>query len=165
MSKNQLTTEQFNNLQDSFYQFDADGSGHIDAKELETVVKETVGQTLSDAELQNLFKQLDTDNNKQIDFNEFVVLMMSNFYDSIKISTNLLSTELFNALHDSFYKFDADKNGYIDVKELETVVTEALGQNLSETEIKELIKGVDTNFDRKLSFAEFIRLKMETDAS
>ena len=67
-------------------------------------------------------------------------------------------------MHDSFYKFDADKNGYIDVKELETVVKEALGQTLNEAEIKDLIKGVDTNLDRKLSFAEFIRLKMQTEA-
>mmetsp|Transcript_23355 Transcript_23355/g.37949 ORF Transcript_23355/g.37949 Transcript_23355/m.37949 type:complete len:114 (-) Transcript_23355:340-681(-) len=63
-------------LRDAFAVFDADNSGSISRSELKKLMK-NLGQTLSDAELDAMMDEVDTDGNGEIDFDEFKSMMLS----------------------------------------------------------------------------------------
>ena len=54
-------------LKDAFKVFDTDGSGSISRSEMKKLMKK-LGQTLSDAELDAMMDEVDTDKNGEIDF-------------------------------------------------------------------------------------------------
>merc|ERR1712039_1150564 len=65
---------QLNNLcylKQEFDAYDEDRSGYIDVKELKGLL-EKLGEELSDEELDQAFKELDSDNSGEIEFFEFV---------------------------------------------------------------------------------------------
>ena len=62
-------------LKDAFAVFDADGSGTISRSELKKLMK-SLGQKLSDAELDAMMDEVDTDGNGEIDFKEFKSMMV-----------------------------------------------------------------------------------------
>lgn len=62
-------------LRDAFAVFDSDGSGSISRSELKKLMK-NLGQTLSDAELDAMMDEVDTDGNGEIDFEEFKTMMV-----------------------------------------------------------------------------------------
>ena len=72
--RKKLTVEQINILKQQFLDFDDDGDGAIDRKELGTIMSH-FGQTLSDDELQNLLRELDSDGTNLLEFSEFVDLL------------------------------------------------------------------------------------------
>ena len=63
-------------LREAFDIFDTDGSGTMDADELEMAVN-GLGYSPSAAELQLMLSEADTDNSGEIDFEEFVVAVTS----------------------------------------------------------------------------------------
>ena len=65
-------------LKDAFAVFDADGSGTISRSELKKLMK-SLGQKLSDAELDAMMDEVDTDGNGEIDFKEFKSMMVRIF--------------------------------------------------------------------------------------
>ena len=54
--------------------FDKDKSGYIDGKEILTVTS-TLGQALSQDELETFMKEADLDGDGKLDYNEFVKMM------------------------------------------------------------------------------------------
>lgn len=78
-------------LRDAFAVFDADGSGSISRSELKKLMK-NLGQTLSDAELDAMMDEVDTDGNGEIDFHEFKSMMVSRTL--LPFWENLLSPNL-----------------------------------------------------------------------
>eukprot|EP00540_Astrosyne_radiata_P012102 CAMPEP_0116841188 /NCGR_PEP_ID=MMETSP0418-20121206/10785_1 /TAXON_ID=1158023 /ORGANISM="Astrosyne radiata, Strain 13vi08-1A" /LENGTH=221 /DNA_ID=CAMNT_0004471585 /DNA_START=69 /DNA_END=732 /DNA_ORIENTATION=+ len=67
-------------LRDAFNVFDSDGSGAIDRKELKRLMKK-LGQALSDAELDAMMSEVDTNGDGEISFEEFKAMMQSSFVD------------------------------------------------------------------------------------
>eukprot|EP00301_Raphidiophrys_heterophryoidea_P027390 c9636_g1_i1.p1 GENE.c9636_g1_i1~~c9636_g1_i1.p1 ORF type:complete len:183 (+),score=65.82 c9636_g1_i1:61-549(+) len=61
-------------LRDAFNVFDKDGDGCISKKEISEVLN-SLGQTLTDQELDLIMKYVDTDNNGTVDFDEFCQMM------------------------------------------------------------------------------------------
>ena len=74
-SKKQGSDDPDKELKDAFAVFDADGSGTISRTELKKLMK-NLGQTLSDAELDAMMDEVDTDGNGEIDFAEFKSMMV-----------------------------------------------------------------------------------------
>ena len=68
-----------------------------------------------------------------------------------------LTTEQILEFREAFQAFDKDGNGSITTKELGTVMR-SLGQNLSETEIREIIDEVDEDKNGTIDFQEFLSL-------
>ena len=64
----------YNEFKEAFKMFDEDGSGDIDVVELGKVFTQ-LGQNISEAELEDLIKEVDDDESGQIDFGEFLQLM------------------------------------------------------------------------------------------
>merc|ERR1711957_683611 len=63
-------------LRDAFSVFDDDSSGSISRAELKKLMK-NLGQTLTDAELDAMMDEVDTDGDGEIDFSEFKSMMQS----------------------------------------------------------------------------------------
>jgi len=57
----------------------------------------------------------------------------------------------------AFDSFDLDKNGFIGVGELRTIYT-AIGEEVSDAELDEMIKMVDTDGDGQCDFSEFTKM-------
>jgi len=63
-------------LEEAFKVFDADGNGQIDAAELKEAMT-TLGEPLTNEELNAMMKAADKDGNGTIDYKEFVALFLS----------------------------------------------------------------------------------------
>ena len=60
-------------------------------------------------------------------------------------------------MREAFKIFDRDGNGYIDLKELKTVITR-MGEPLSDKEADEIFRAADLNGDGKLDYDEFVQM-------
>ncbi|EEA21352.1 calmodulin, putative [Talaromyces marneffei ATCC 18224] len=70
-------TDEEAELRAAFEVFDQDGSGTISADEMRRVMK-SIGEDLTDAEIEEMIKEADTDGDGTIDYQEFVHLMTHN---------------------------------------------------------------------------------------
>ena len=75
---------------------------------------------------------------------------------------NLENVDQTAEIKEAFKMFDRDGNGYIDIKELRSVITR-IGQPLTAEDADELMKDADIDGNGKLDYNEFAR--MITEAS
>jgi len=76
-----LSEEQIAEFKEAFSLFDRDGDGKITSKELGTVMR-SLGQNPTEAELQDMINEVDTDGNGTIDFPEFLTMMARKMQDT-----------------------------------------------------------------------------------
>ena len=62
-------------LKEAFKIFDKNRNGYIEAKELKSVTT-TLGQTLTDEEFDEFWKEADTNQDGKLDYNEFIKIML-----------------------------------------------------------------------------------------
>ena len=75
MMKNMMHShDSLHDVKLAFEVFDVDGSGSISKAELKKAVCHS-GQRISEAEFEDLFKETDTNNDGEIDFEEFVAIL------------------------------------------------------------------------------------------
>lgn len=140
-----LSTAQLLEIHEAFSKFDRDGDGHIEAKELATVMR-IMGMEPSDQQLQELIKSVDVDGNGKIELEEFSNLM----------ARRILMHDGKVELEQAFKLFDADQSGYVTADEIRSLMCHAGGDEaLTEAEVEELIKMADPDRDGKISFDEF----------
>jgi Ca2+-binding protein (EF-Hand superfamily) len=70
-----LTEDQVNDFREAFSLFDKDGSGTITAKHLGIVMR-SLGRNPSEAELEEMIREVDPEGKGIIDFPHFLELMM-----------------------------------------------------------------------------------------
>lgn len=58
-------------------------------------------------------------------------------------------------LRQAFQNIDKDNNGYISKKEFKELM-KSMGEDLSRSELKEVMAGADNNDDGKISYEEFV---------
>ena len=148
MSSDSLTEDKINEFKEAFEIFDKDKDGYITTKELGDIMK-NLGQTPSEAELQDMINEVDIDGNGTIDFKEFLGLMAR------KMRDNDSEEELIEA----FKVFDRDGNGLISNVELQHVMT-SLGENVTMDEVDEMIKEADLDGDVYINYEEFVKMIM-----
>ena len=146
MSSDSLTEDKINEFKEAFEIFDKDKDGYITTKELGDIMK-NLGQTPSEAELQDMINEVDIDGNGTIDFKEFLGLMAR------KMRDNDSEEELIEA----FKVFDRDGNGLISNVELQHVMT-SLGENVTMDEVDEMIKEADLDGDGYINYEEFVKM-------
>ena len=76
-----ISEEKINEFKEAFNIFDKDKDGYITTRELGDIMK-NLGQSPSEAELQDMINEVDIDGNGTIDFKEF--LGLTDFYSSNK---------------------------------------------------------------------------------
>ena len=135
-----MNDEQVAEFREAFGLFDKDNDGSITSKELGTVMK-SLGQNPTDAELQDMINEVDSDGNGTIDFNEFLTMMARKMKD----------TDTEDEIKEAFKVFDKDGNGFISSSELKHVMTN-LGEKLSDEEIEEMIHEADKDGDGQVNY-------------
>lgn len=138
-----LSPAQLVEIQQAFAKFDRDGDGHIEAKELRTVMN-VMGISPTDEQLTEMIGAVDTDGNGAIEFEEFIELM----------ARRMLKDDGQLELEKAFALFDADGSGEVTLSEVRDLMT-SVGQGLSEDEIQELMTMADTDGNGKISLEEF----------
>ena len=139
-----LTQAQIDEFKEAFQLFDKNGDGTIQANELIEVMK-SINITATTEEILDMIKDVDTDGDGNISFDEFVVMMQKGGDEDLE-------------LREAFNVFDKDKNGEIDREELKDVLKTLTGVSHSEAEIDLMIKEADTNNDGKVNFQEFKKM-------
>ena len=132
-----------NKLQAIFNQFDTDGSGMIEPKELISAMQ-SLGFEQKNPVIYNMIADLDVPENAQgINFDHFL--------DSI--TAKLGNKESKEGIARIFELFDTDKQGSINVHSLKKVAKE-LGETMSESELREMLERAASNGE-EISFEDF----------
>ncbi|CAK5034968.1 unnamed protein product [Meloidogyne enterolobii] len=139
-----LTEDQVAEFKEAFELFDKDGDGRVTAAELGIVMK-SLGHSPTDQELQEMVREIDEDGNGSIELNEFVKMM----------SRKVKESESEKELREAFQVFDKDNDGFISHFELRFVM-QNLGEDLTDFEVKEMIREADLDGDGKVNFNEFV---------
>lgn len=142
----ELTEEQRQEIREAFDQFDTDGSGSIDAKELKVAMR-ALGFETSREEIREMIKKVAGSSAPTIDFTQFTEMM----------GQKILERNPLTEIKKAFTLFDKDHNGKISLKDLKTATIE-LGENLTDDELREMIKEADRDFDGEVSEAEFVEV-------
>merc|ERR1712072_920060 len=77
MAKKMKDTDSEEEIKEAFKVFDKDGNGFIPAAELRHVMT-NLGEKLTDEEVDEMIREADVDGDGQINYEEFVKMMMSN---------------------------------------------------------------------------------------
>jgi calmodulin len=141
-----LTEDKIGEFREAFEIFDKDKDGYITIKELGEIMK-NLGQTPTEAELQDMINEVDIDGNGNIDFKEFLGLMARKMRD----------TDTEEELIEAFKVFDRDGNGLISAQELKHVMI-SLGEKITDEEVDEMIKEADIDGDGYINYEEFVRM-------
>eukprot|EP00873_Tetraselmis_striata_P016298 jgi/Tetstr1/436562/TSEL_002716.t1 len=150
MSAN-MEEEEIEKFRDLFGVFDEDSSGRISNKELGTALR-SLGQTITEAELQSMLGQADKDGDGTMDFEEFLQLMSGNMKDP----------DPEEDIREAFKLLDRDGNGYLSAKELRYVLTNA-GEPLTDAEADNILGDADVDRDGRINFEEFVKMLAENE--
>jgi len=134
-------------LKEAFDEFDKDGSGTITTKELLPVLR-SIGQNPTEDEILGLVIEYDVNGDGTIDFDEFIEMMTKHTQETVDQTAEM---------REAFKIFDRDGNGYIDLKELKSVITR-MGEAFSDIEADEIFRAADLNGDGKLDYDEFVQM-------
>ncbi|KAI5712924.1 hypothetical protein M8J76_000884 [Diaphorina citri] len=143
-----LTEDQVNDFREAFSLFDKDGSGTITAKHLGIVMR-SLGRNPSEAELEEMIREVDPEGKGIIDFPHFLELMMKKVKD----------VESGEELLEAFRVFDKDGDGIINVAELRHVMTN-LGEKLTEEEVDAMIAVADQEGLGYIRYEDFVQVML-----
>ncbi|XP_033724560.1 uncharacterized protein LOC117314603 [Pecten maximus] len=146
LKADQMTEDHIAEFREAFSLFDKDGDGFVSSKELGTVMR-SLGQNPTEAELQDMINEVDTDGNGTIDFPEFLTMMSRKIFDD----------ESDEELKEAFRTFDSDDNGFISAAELCHVMTN-LGEKLTDEEVEEMVREADIDGDGQVNYEEFVKM-------
>lgn len=145
-----LTQQKKQEIKEAFELFDTDGSGTIDAKELNVAMR-ALGFEMTEEQINQMIADVDKDGSGAIDFDEFVYMMTA------KIGERDSKQELTKA----FQIIDQDKNGKISVSDIKNIAKE-LGEHFTDAEIHEMVEEADRDHDGEVSVDEFMRMMKRT---
>ncbi|XP_027042234.1 calmodulin-like protein 12 [Pocillopora damicornis] len=135
-----LTEEQIQEYRDAFQHFDKDSSGFITTKELGNAMR-SLGENPREEDLQMMINSVDIDGNGQMDFEEFVKLM---------VAKNQFSFNEEEA-KEAFHIFDRDCRGFVMSDELRQVF-QTLEEKIPDHEINDMLQDQKHQFQRKITF-------------
>ncbi|XP_073316964.1 caltractin-like [Primulina huaijiensis] len=145
-----LNQQKRQEIKEAFELFDTDGSGTIDAKELNVAMR-ALGFEMSEEEINGMIAEVDKDGSGAIDFDEFCHMMTAKFGER----------DTKEELMKAFNIIDQDKNGKISFADIQRIGKE-LGENFTEKEIQDMIDEADRDRDGEVSAEEFMRMMRRT---
>ena len=140
-----MTEDLLADYREIFYVFDENGDGAISPSEI-TKVMNFLGENPSTSQVSQLIAEVDHNDDGEVDFNEFVCLMVKHL-----VRTDNAEEELVTV----FKRFDRDHDGEISADDLMQMLTE-LGHPCDRDEVENMIYFFDTNQDGTIGFEEFI---------
>lgn len=142
-----LSNSERKRLRDEFEKMDSNGDGTVTLSEFKKMVEEHF--ELNDKEIEQCFEAIDDNHNGVIQYSEFLAATV---HSRINLDDHLLSV--------SFKKFDATNSGFVDEATLKSI----LGEDVSMSDVHEMMTEVDANHDGRISYQEFIDYVRHTDA-
>ena len=131
-----------------FNQIDKSGDGKITKAELLRGLSERYKSDTLEADVEEIYKNLDMDNNGYIGYEEFVRAAVSKEYFVRD-----------NVLRFAFRYFDKDGSGEITFDEIEALFSQSISDKTKVHEtLVNIIKEVDKNNDGKINFDEFSKV-------
>ncbi|MED6197315.1 putative calcium-binding protein cml13 [Stylosanthes scabra] len=149
--RHHLTQQKKQEIKEAFELFDTDGSGTIDAKELNVAMR-ALGFEMTEEQINQMIADVDKDGSGAIDYEEFEYMMTA------KIGERDSKEELMKA----FQIIDQDKNGKISVSDIKRIAKE-LGERFTDREIQEMVEEADLDDDGEVNADEFIRMINRTN--
>lgn len=154
--------ESFEKVRIVFKKYDKDSNGTIDLDELKSCFQE-LNVSLTYEQIKELYHECDMDENKGIDFKEFIVLLafvhlLEDRSDPATKSVLLLHLqEAFNTVADAFVFFDKNKDGYVTRKEMVETLNEAspVQETAGDIAVKRF-QEMDWNRIGRITFKEFL---------
>ena len=146
-----LTREQVLAFRETFNLFDKDGGGSINVSEIGDVLR-ALGQKPTKQELAQMVKEVDADGSGDVDFAEFLAMMLRKIDEA----------DVVKELRNVFSVFDKDSSGTIDLEELRTAIR-AIGEALTDEDIETCMELADTSGDGEVDYDEFIHFIMRED--
>lgn len=141
-----LSPAQLVEIHTSFIKFDVDGDGHINPKEIRTVMRD-VGVKLTADEIKQLIASVDADGNGMIEFDEFVSILASNMLREGRGDAEL---------DEAFAVLDRDGSGMLDLSFVRDQLTNLGSHPLSREECDSLLSEVDgVDDDGRVSMRAF----------
>jgi calcium-dependent protein kinase len=134
-----LSNDERSKVRDYFVMMDKSQTGTITLQELREVLVNKFH--IKDAEVSEIFHALDTNNDEEIHYSDFLAAMVST---RIAVHDDLL--------RQAFNKFDVDHSGYITVANLK----EVLGEHHEGDDVEKLLAEADFTHDGRISYAEFV---------
>lgn len=138
-----FTEEQKDEFWEAFLNF-CDEDGEIAKPELGDLM-EALGEEVSAAELDEIFKEVDEDGSGMVDFDEFIEMMRKRLLGAYDNATDVRS---------AFELLDKDGSGKVSRDEIENVVVHFCGK-LTEDEVTVIMSAADINHDGELDYEEF----------
>ena len=145
-----LTAQKKQEIREAFELFDTDGSGTIDAKELNVAMR-ALGFEMTEEQINQMIADVDKDGSGAIDYDEFEHMMTA------KIGERDTKEELMKA----FNIIDQDKNGKISAGDIKRIAKE-LGENFTDREIQEMVDEADRDNDGEVNPEDFFRMMRRT---
>mmetsp|Transcript_46981 Transcript_46981/g.124362 ORF Transcript_46981/g.124362 Transcript_46981/m.124362 type:complete len:547 (+) Transcript_46981:1610-3250(+) len=143
-------------IRHAFANADADGDGKLSVTELGPLLR-TIGLKPSVRELRRVIGQVDVNNNGELEWLEFLMLM-----DRLGAGRSVeksFTEEQLSMLRDAFSAFDTNDDGAITLTELKTVL-EKLGFFYTDAEAQALIAAVDADDSGCIEWKEFLGLML-----
>ncbi|RNA25662.1 calmodulin 12 [Brachionus plicatilis] len=147
-----FTTSQLMDLKAAFTMFDKNGDHKISESELFQVMK-YLGLKTTEKEVKAMIQVVDKNQNGYVDYDEFIQMMTQ---------TNIKPQNAEDEVKKTFDIFDIDGNGYISADEIKKTM-QNIGENLTDDEVKDMIKAADKNGDGKIDITEFSGLLSGTN--
>ena len=143
----QLTDEQISIFQDVFSLYDKEEDGTIPAMDLGKVMQ-CLGCNFTEEECKTLMEEVDPIGFGVINFQQFLVMMSRNL-------RNRPTTE--ERRRQVFMYFDVDEKGFITASDLRQAMIN-LGENLTEDDIRQMIKEASVQEDGQVTYDEFVKI-------
>ena len=140
-----LKEEEITNLEKIFLEIDTDKDGTLSFDEVKNCflkLNKEKNLKITSKEIEEIFKSIDTNNSKRIEYTEFISAMMEE-------STYCKEERLV----DMFRLLDKDGSGKISKNEIKNVLNK---QGISEKDLKNFINIFDLNNDGQIDYNEFV---------
>lgn len=131
-------------IRNAFQVFDPLGTGKITSKQMGIAMR-NLGHFPTEAELYDMIDEIDLDGDGEIDFYEFLQMILKRM-EGLNKDENLMV---------AFQLFDRDEDGFISPIELRNVMYN-LGERCTEEEFNDMMREIDLDNDGKISYQEFV---------
>ncbi|EKX32482.1 hypothetical protein GUITHDRAFT_39668, partial [Guillardia theta CCMP2712] len=146
----EIGDEERNELYQLFCSLDADGGGQLELQELQQLF-DSMGIKMEEEKLKEMFAEVDESGDGSIDFDEF-----------LHIKAMEMPLDPLAEARRAFDLFDKDGSGSIDAGELKDALRamgqNALGRNVNDGEVEQLLKAADEDGGGEIDFDEFCDL-------
>ncbi|XP_020582901.1 caltractin-like [Phalaenopsis equestris] len=146
-----LSLQKKQEIKAAFELFDTDGSGTIDAKELNIAMR-ALGFEISDEQIDEMIAEVDLNGSGAIELDEFVCMM----------TDKMEERDILEDLHKAFQIIDYDSDGRISAADIMSISKE-LGESFTYKEIMEMIEEADQNGYGNVDEKDFISMMKRTN--